>query len=86
MGRLVIALLVPGGKPGEVLIDDTLSRRRGKRAASWFHDGSAAGPAMTGSGNNRVVLAGRTERLWARGAGVSVGRCPGHTGGCAGKP
>jgi DDE superfamily endonuclease len=37
--RLVIALLVPGGEPVEVLIDDTLFRRRGKRvwAASWFH-------------------------------------------------
>ena len=35
---LVIALLVPGGEPVGVLIDDTLFRRRGKRvwAASWF--------------------------------------------------
>ena len=36
-----------------VAIDDTLFRRRGKvRAASWFHDGSAPGPAKTGYGNN----------------------------------
>jgi DDE superfamily endonuclease len=37
--RLVVALLVPGGGPVEVLIDDTLFRRRGKRvwSASWFH-------------------------------------------------
>ena len=43
----------------EVLIDDTLFRRRGKKvwAASWFHDGSAQGPAKTGYGNNWVVLA-----------------------------
>ena len=56
---LVIGLLVPGGEPVEVLIDDTLFRRRGKRvwAASWFHDGSAVGPAKTGYGNNWVVLA-----------------------------
>ncbi len=47
----------------EVLIDDTLFRRRGKRvwAASWFHDGSAAGPAKTGYGNNWVVLAVRVR-------------------------
>jgi DDE superfamily endonuclease len=37
--RLVIALLVPDGEAVEVLIDDTLFRRRGKKvwAASWFH-------------------------------------------------
>src|SRR5580704_2141397 len=57
--RLVISLLVPDGEPVEVLIDDTLLRRRGKKvwAASWFHDGSAQGPAKTGYGNNWVVAA-----------------------------
>jgi hypothetical protein len=57
--KLVISLLVPGGEPVEVLIDDTLFRRRGRKvwAASWFHDGSAQGPAKTGFGNNWVVLA-----------------------------
>jgi DDE superfamily endonuclease len=57
--KLVIALLVPDGEPVEVLIDDTLFRRRGKKvwAASWFHDGSVQGPAKTGFGNNWVVLA-----------------------------
>jgi hypothetical protein len=61
--KLVIALLVPDGKPVEVLTDGTLFRRRGKRvwAASWFHDGSAAGPAKTGYGNNWVVLAVRVR-------------------------
>jgi DDE superfamily endonuclease len=59
VARLAIGLLVPGGEPVEVLIDDTLFRRRGKKvwAASWFHDGSAQGPAKTGYGNNWVVLA-----------------------------
>jgi len=59
VAKLVIALLVPDGAPVEVLIDDTLFRRRGKKvwAASWFHDGSAQGPAKTGFGNNWVVLA-----------------------------
>ena len=35
------------------------SERRGKKiwAASWFHDGSAPGPAKTGYGNNWVVAA-----------------------------
>jgi hypothetical protein len=61
--RLVIALLVPDGEAVEVLIDDTLFRRRGKKvwAASWFHDGSAQGPAKTGFGNNWVVLAVRVR-------------------------
>lgn len=43
--KLVISLLVPDGEPVEILIDDTLFQRRGKKvwAASWFHDGSAQG-------------------------------------------
>jgi len=60
--KLVIALLVPEREPVEVLIDDTLFRRRGKVwAASWFHDGSAQGPAKAGYGNNWVVLAVRVR-------------------------
>jgi DDE superfamily endonuclease len=61
--KLVIGLLVPDGEPVEVLIDDTLFRRRGKRvwAASWFHDDSAQGPAKTGYGNNWVILAVRVR-------------------------
>ncbi len=57
--RLVVAVLVPAGQPVTVAIDDTLFRRRGKKvwAASWFHDGSAQGPAKTGYGNNWVVAA-----------------------------
>jgi DDE superfamily endonuclease len=59
VARLVVALLVPAGAPVVVAIDDTLFKRRGKRvwAASWFHDGSAQGPAKTGYGNNWVVAA-----------------------------
>ena len=54
-----MSLLVPAGEPVTVAIDDTLFRRRGKKvwAASWFHDGSAPGPAKTGYGNNWVILA-----------------------------
>ena len=63
VAKLVIGLLVPAGETVEVLIDDTLFRRRGKRvwAASWFHDGAAQGPAKTGYGNNWVVLAVRVR-------------------------
>ena len=59
VARLVAALLVPAGQPVTVAIDDTLFRRRGKKiwAASWFHDGSAPGPAKTGYGNNWVIAA-----------------------------
>jgi DDE superfamily endonuclease len=59
VARLAVSLLVPDGEPVAVAIDDTLFRRRGKKvwAASWFHDGSAQGPAKTGYGNNWVVLA-----------------------------
>ena len=73
--RLVISLLVPDGGPVEVLIDDTLFRRRGKKvwAASWFHDGSAQGPAKTGYGNNWVVLAVRVRLpVMSRAAAVPV--------------
>jgi hypothetical protein len=59
LARLAVAVLVPAGQPVTVAIDDTLFRRRGKKiwAASWFHDGSAPGPAKTGYGNNWVVAA-----------------------------
>jgi hypothetical protein len=57
--RMVVSLLVPAGAPVDVAVDDTLFKRRGKKvwAASWFHDGSAQGPAKTGYGNNWVILA-----------------------------
>jgi hypothetical protein len=40
-------------------VDDTLFHRRGKKvhAVGWFHDGSAAGQAKLGFGNNWVVVA-----------------------------
>ena len=51
VAKLVVALLVPAGQPVTVAIDDTLFRRRGKKvwAASWFHDGSAAGRPRPGT-------------------------------------
>src|SRR5258708_37215622 len=57
LARLAVALLVPDRAPVLVAIDDTLFKRRGKkvRAASWFHDGSAAGPRPVGFGTNWVV-------------------------------
>ena len=45
LARLVVRTLVPVGEAVLVAIDDTLFTRRGPKvfAASWFHDGSAAG-------------------------------------------
>jgi len=59
VARLVVALLVPAGQPVVIAIDDTLFRRRGKKAwaASWFHDGSVQGSHKTGRGNNWVIAA-----------------------------
>jgi hypothetical protein len=41
----------------EVVIDDTLFTRTGKKvwAAGWFHNGSAKGPKQVGYGNNWVI-------------------------------
>jgi hypothetical protein len=59
LAHLVVSALVPEGDPVSVAVDDTLFSRRGKRvfAASWFHDGSAAGKAKLGYGNNWVIVA-----------------------------
>ena len=67
MAKLVAALLVPAGEPAAVAIDDTLSRRRGKkiRAAPWFHDGSAPTPAKTGHGK-QIFGAGQARNRTAR--------------------
>jgi DDE superfamily endonuclease len=56
---LVVELLLPPDAPILLAIDETLTRRRGPRvfAASWWHDGSAAGAAKVGYGNSWVVLA-----------------------------
>ena len=72
---LVVTLLVPAGDPVLVAIDDTLFKRRGKKvwSASWFHDGSAHGPAKTGYGNNWVVLGIVSGCPWS--AGRSLSRC-----------
>ncbi|HET7388419.1 MAG TPA: transposase [Nocardioidaceae bacterium] len=59
LARLVVSLLVPAGEPVRVAVDDTLFHRRGRtvHAASWFHDGSAAGARKVGYGNNWVIAA-----------------------------
>ena len=52
-------LLLPPDAPIQLAIDETLTRRRGPKvfAASWWHDGSAAGTKKIGYGNSWVVLA-----------------------------
>ncbi len=59
LARLVVRLVIAADEPITVAIDDTLFHRRGPKvhAASWFHDGSAAGEAKLGYGNNWVILA-----------------------------
>jgi hypothetical protein len=59
LAELIVTTLLPADAPITVAVDDTLFRRRGKKvhAAGWFHDGSAAGQATLGFGNNWVVLA-----------------------------
>jgi DDE superfamily endonuclease len=62
--RLVIGLLCRMGSPWRPSSTTPCSGGGGTtRAASWFHDGSAQGPAKTGHGNNWVVLAVRVRLL-----------------------
>jgi SRSO17 transposase len=57
LARAVIATLLPAGAAAEVVIDDTLFHRYGKKvfAAKWQHDGSARGRDGLGRGNCFVV-------------------------------
>jgi hypothetical protein len=59
LATLIVQVLVPKQAPVLVAVDETLLRRRGPRvhAASWWHDGSAAGTRKVGYGNSWVVLA-----------------------------
>jgi hypothetical protein len=59
LAALVVDLLTVPDAPILLAIDETLIRRRGPKifAASWWHDGSAAGPTKIGYGNSWVVLA-----------------------------
>src|SRR5450631_2824640 len=59
LAALVVDRLLPPDDPILLAIDETLTRRRGPKvfAASWWHDGSAAGATKIGYGNSWVVLA-----------------------------
>jgi DDE superfamily endonuclease len=59
LAELIVTQLLAPGAAITVAVDDTLFRRRGRKvhAAGWFHDGSAAGQAKLGFGNNWVVVA-----------------------------
>lgn len=58
LAGLVVELLTAPDAPVLLAVDETLMRRRGPKvfAASWWHDGSAAGPKKVGYGNSWVVL------------------------------
>ncbi len=53
LAALVVELLLPHDAAILLAIDETLTRRRGPKvfAASWWHDGSAAGAGKIGYGN-----------------------------------
>jgi hypothetical protein len=53
LAALVVELLLPRDAAILLAIDETLTRRRGPKvfAASWWHDGSAAGAGKIGYGN-----------------------------------
>jgi hypothetical protein len=59
VARLIVSQLLPTDAPIEVVFDDTLFRRWGRRVhhAFWTHDGAAQGPVKIGRGN-RWVIAG----------------------------
>jgi hypothetical protein len=58
LAHLIVQRLVPPGAPLEVVVDDTLFRRTGRKVfgARWCHDGSATSPSAIGFGNCFVVL------------------------------
>ena len=57
LADLIIRLLPPEDSPIALVVDDTLSKRSGKKVfgAFWHHDGAAKGPKPIGYGNCRVV-------------------------------
>jgi hypothetical protein len=59
LAEVIVTALVAPGAAVTVAVDDTVFRRRGKKVhgVGWFHDGSAAGQAKLGFGNNWVVVA-----------------------------
>ena len=77
LAALVVDLLLPPDAAILLAIDETLTRRRGPKvfAASWWHDGSAAGAKKIGYGNCAdlmVMPIRRVDRLVGRGS-ASVG-------------
>jgi hypothetical protein len=58
LARLIVSKLLPAGSPIEVVVDDTLFRRWGRRvhAAFWTHDGSAQDPNALGRGNRWIIV------------------------------
>jgi len=58
LAGLIVARFLPAGAAVDVVVDDSLFRRYGRRvhAAAWQHDGSAQGPRKIGFGNNWVIV------------------------------
>ena len=77
LAAVVVELLLPPDAAILLAIDETLTRRRGPKvfAASWWHDGSAAGATKIGYGkcaDLMVMPIRRVDRLVGRGS-ASVG-------------
>ena len=58
LARLIVTRLLDADAPIEVVVDDTLFRRWGRRVfgAYWTHDGSAQDPNALGRGNRWIIV------------------------------
>jgi hypothetical protein len=57
VAKMIVGMFLPADAAVEVVVDDTLFRRHGRKvhAASWQHDGSAPGAHKFGFGNCWVI-------------------------------
>ncbi|MGW3571648.1 transposase [Streptomyces sp. NPDC000941] len=78
LAGLVMAPLLPHRAPLQVAVDDTLSKRSGKKVfgAAWQHDGAARGPHPAGFGNCRVIAGIVVTVPFLTQAGVPAGPGP----------
>ena len=58
LAQLIVQRLMAPGAPVELVVDDTLFRRTGRKVfgARWCHDGAASSPSAIGFGNCFVVV------------------------------
>ena len=68
LARLIVTRLLDADAPIEVVVDDTLFRRWGRRVfgAYWTHDGSAQDPNALGRGNRWIIVGSSSSCRSAR--------------------